>query len=139
MPDNTVAPLSGTSPSFVSIDPEPSAPASSAPLMCIDKASEGGEGASGAGSDALVRKFSHASGAGGGSGYVDMPKPLPSSCADDGLRALAACSATTLLGATALLSAGTTGMGLLVSAGSCAGNVEGYLECLATEKEASKP
>jgi hypothetical protein len=101
--------------------------------MCVDKASEGGEGTSGAGSAALVRKFSQAAGAGGGSGYVGVPASEPTSCLDDELRAFAACSAT------ALLSGGTLGLGFIVSAASCAGNVGGYLECLATERAASKP
>ena len=133
MSETNIAPMSGTGPSFVSTEPDPSEPRAPEALMCVNKAAEGGEGASGAGTEALVRRFSDASGAGGGSGYVDLPAPEPSSCVDDALRALGACSTT------ALLAGGTAGVALLVSTASCAGNLGGFLECLASDDSASKP
>jgi hypothetical protein len=133
MSDNLAA-LSGSGPSLMTLDldPEPGA-REDHPLVCVDRASEGAQGANGAGADALVERFADGSGAGGGSGYLDTPSPASSSCADDALRALGTCAET------ALLALRTRGGGLLLSGASCAGDLMGYLECLAGEEAARKP
>ena len=63
MSETNIGPMSGTGPSFVSMEPDASLPRAPEALMCVNKAAEGGEGASGAGSQALVRRFSDSSGA----------------------------------------------------------------------------
>jgi len=130
MSETNIAPMSGTGPSFVSTEPEPSMSRAPEALMCVSKASEGGEGASGAGSEALVRRFSDSLGAGGGSGYVDSPRSEPSSCVDEELSAMGSC-------ATVLLKGG--GAALLASAFQCAGDLGSWLECRAREDASSKP
>lgn len=133
MPENNVGRVSGSVPSFVSIEPDASMPDPAKELMCVDRASEGAEGASGAGTEALVRRFSNASGAGGGGGFVDLPAKEGTSCADEALRAIGAC------GATAVLATGTAGAALLLSGIGCVGNLGSLVECLANEKASAEP
>jgi hypothetical protein len=133
MSETNIAAMSGTGPSFVSAEPEPSVPRAPEELMCVNAAFEGGEGASGAGTQALVRRFSDASGAGGGSGYVEAPRFEPSSCGDEALSAIGSC------GAAVILAGGTAGIAFLVTAFQCAGALGSLSECLGREEAASKP
>ena len=132
MPEDNVGRISGSVPSFVSIEPDASAPAPAKELMCVDRASEGADGARGAGTEALVRRFSDASGAGGGSGYVHGAADEYDPCGDEKLGALATC------GWAALAAAGSGGGGALASAMKCVAELESLAQCL-TEDATSKP
>jgi hypothetical protein len=122
MPENNVGRISGSVPSFVSIEPDASMPAPAKALVCLDRASEGAEGARGAGTEALVRRFSEASGAGGGSGYVHGAADVYDPC-----------------GGTVLLAAGTGGVGALLSGVKCLADLQSLTECLTNEDAASEP
>ncbi len=104
--------------------------------MCVDPASGGSEGASNAGTEALVRRFSAPLGTGGTGGIAsdEAAREGPSdSCDDDAWRALAACSSA------AYTAAGTAGLGALIAGTSCLGAALGLIECLDNHQQASKP
>jgi hypothetical protein len=103
------------------------------PLVCVDASSGGSEGASGAGTEALVRQFSGSNGTEGTSGSHAASPALGESCAGDAFTAAGACGTTLYL-------AGTTGgLGVLFTGLSCLGAVEGLIECLDRQAAASKP
>jgi len=133
MPDNSLAVTSGAGPYFTDLAQNASEPPPPDIPMCVDRASEGGEGASGAGAQALVRRFSDAPGAGGASGYVERAATEVQSCRDETLSALATCTAA------ALSTGGTAGVLLLVAGVKCAADLSSLVECLENQDAASEP
>jgi hypothetical protein len=133
MSGSSLAAVSSSGPNYTPIEPNASEPPDPGVVVCVDKASEGGRGASGAGTEALVRRFSDSSGSGGASGYVERAATPSDSCADEALGALAVC------GALALSGSGTAGVMLLLGGLKCAADVSGLVECLENQNAASEP
>jgi hypothetical protein len=131
MSEPNIGAIGGGPPSIVHPEPLSSEPPRTEPLACVDPAAGSG-GASGAGAEALVRRFSGAEGAGPSLEPAVVPPDGPS-CGDDALRAVGACGVVVLAGTT------TAGVGALVAGLGCAGALGGYIECLATADEAANP
>src|SRR5262245_48524067 len=127
MPENTISRVSGSGPSFVSVEPDASMPDPAKSLMCIDRASAGAEGTSGAGTEALVKRFSDASGAGGASGYVHGTPDEYESCDNEALNAAVSCTAAAIAAST------TAGVALLLTGVKCVADLRGLAECLENE------
>ena len=98
----------------------------------------GWQGASTAGAEALVRRFSDASGAGGAPGATSMngsdcaSMPEPSSCDDEAVTAAALC------GTAVVVAAGSGGIGALFGGALCAMSLGSLLNCVVKD-EGSKP
>jgi hypothetical protein len=95
---------------------------------------ESNEGSGASGAQVLVERFGGAQGA-GGTGEVPKEPETPrasESCIDDAARAAAACGQ-------AVRYASAGGVGAILGAISCVGNLGGYLECLATQGQEDKP
>jgi hypothetical protein len=128
MSESSLAAVSSSVPNYTPLEPNASEnPPPPAPL-CIDKASEGGEGSSGAGAHLLVQRFS--SGAGGASGYVERAATRTDSCLDEALGTLAVCGAAAAV---------TGGVALLLAGVKCAADLSGLVECLENQDAASEP
>ena len=129
MSEPSIGALGGGAPSTVHSEPISSEPSRTEALACVAPSSGAG-GASGAGAEALVRRFSGTEGAGPGLEPAVVPPNGPS-CADDALRAIGACGGAVALGT---MSGGT---GAVFAGFVCAGALGGYLECLETADQAA--
>jgi hypothetical protein len=93
-------------------------------LACVAPPSDGAEGASEPGARALVQRFGGSQGAGGTGEVPEEPK-MPGDepyCLDDAMRAIGTCGNATSI-------TGIIG---------CVGAIDGYIECLTSERRAEK-
>jgi hypothetical protein len=125
-----ISPLARNASPAVPEEPIQSEMPPAGPLVCGP--SSGAEGAGGAGSDALVRRFSDSNGAGGNAGFVDASSAHGRSCSDEALTAVGACGGALILAAT------TGGVGALFGGVACAGALGTFTECVAQESAASR-
>lgn len=139
MPETNNVALGRGAPAVYSepLSSEPPVPSSAEATMCVNPSAGGatapgevtGTGGSGAGAEELVRRFGGSEGAGAN---LD-PEPEPTggpSCSDDAIRAIGACGGAVVVG----IASG--GMAAVFAGMVCAGNLDGYLECLESAEDA---
>ncbi|HEX6765036.1 MAG TPA: hypothetical protein VF103_06150 [Polyangiaceae bacterium] len=125
-----ISPLARNTPPAVSEEPIQSEMPPAGPLVCGP--SSGAEGAGGAGSDALVRRFSDSNGAGGNPGFADATPAHERWCGDEALTAVGAC------GGALVLAVSTGGVAALFGGVVCAGALGTFAECVEQENAAAR-